>query len=109
MKGWKATLEGGGDSPCFMALTATEVETQVSDSGTEFVIYSGSWCPFCTAALQFLSARGHTVTEIDIDATVGLRRAVVSATGHRTIPVIFDTREDAPVFVGGFDDLRRWM
>lgn len=38
-----------------------------------------------------------------------LQMEVVAMTGHRTVPVIFDTRGDEPIFVGGSDNLEDYL
>ena len=66
------------------------------------VIYSSDWCPYCTRAKQFLSAKGvQQIEEIRIDTDAGARTDMMQITGRRTVPQIFigDTH------VGGHDDL----
>ena len=38
-----------------------------------------------------------------------MRKAVIQATGHRTVPVVFDIRENQAMFIGGFDETNRYL
>jgi glutaredoxin len=48
-------------------------------------------------------------TEINFDIKPEWRAIVVNETGHRTVPMIFDLREGTPIFVGGSDNLQRYL
>jgi glutaredoxin len=37
------------------------------------------------------------------------RHEIVEATGHRTVPVILDLRQEQPVFIGGFTELQSYL
>ena len=52
---------------------------------------------------------GTTFTEYNFDEHDGMRMAVVQATGHRTVPVVFDLRGEQPMFIGGFDETNRYL
>jgi len=47
--------------------------------------------------------------EVNLDNFAGLRKDVVMETGHRTVPVVFDMRGDAPILVGGSDRLMEYL
>ena len=47
-------------------------------------------------------------TEVNLDDDVQLRSELITATGHRTVPIIFDMRTDV-IFVGGFDELKSYL
>jgi thioredoxin reductase (NADPH) len=67
------------------------------------VMYTKSWCPYCTRAKTLLTAKGQTWTEIDVEAEPARRDEMIEKSGgQRTVPQIFiDDRH-----VGGFDDLQ---
>ena len=74
-----------------------------AEAGTEFLIYTGNFCGYCTAAKRLFNRKDLSVTEYNFDEHPGLREEVVAATGHRTVPVIFDLRSGDVMFIGGFD------
>lgn len=80
-----------------------------ADAGTDFLIYTGNFCGYCTAAKRLLSGKSLSFKEYNFDQHSGLRQAVVAATGHRTVPVIFDLRDDNVTFIGGFDETNAYL
>ena len=77
---------------------------------TDFLYYSGNFCPYCTALKRLLKSQGFTFTEINFDdERSDVRYEVVSETGHRTVPVVIDNRGDMPIFIGGFDETNRYL
>ena len=77
--------------------------------GTDFLIYTGNFCGYCRALKNLLNRNDLTFTEYNFDGHNGLRSAVVQATGHRTVPVVFDLRGEQPMFIGGFDETNRYL
>ena len=77
--------------------------------GTDFLVYTGNFCGYCRALKNLLNRNALTSTEYNFDEHDGLRRAVVQATGHRTVPVVFDLRGEQPMFIGGFDETNRYL
>ena len=68
----------------------------------DVVIYTKSWCGYCTRAKELLARKGVPFTEVEISNDDVLRDEMVArAGGRRTVPQIFvgDTH------VGGCDDL----
>jgi glutaredoxin 3 len=66
------------------------------------VIYTATYCPYCTRAKMLLDSKGLTYKEIDVtDDPAGREALVEKAEGRRTVPQIFIN--DQPM--GGFDDL----
>jgi len=63
----------------------------------------------CKALKRLLDGRSYSFTEYNFDEHTGLRKQIVAATGHRTVPVVFDIREDEPRFIGGFDETNRYL
>ncbi|MBT61552.1 MAG: glutaredoxin [Euryarchaeota archaeon] len=83
--------------------------THAQKSTDDFLIYTGNFCGYCTAAIRLLERKNLTYTEINFDHVKDIRKSIVAATGHRTVPVILDIRQDTPVFVGGFDQLQPYL
>ena len=75
----------------------------------DFLVFTQTICPYCTLAFRTLDSKGLTYSEVNLDNFEGLRKEVVMETGHRTVPVVFDMRGDAPVFVGGSDNLLEYL
>ena len=75
----------------------------------QFLVLTGKFCGYCTAAKRVLDQRKLPYTEISFDSEPSqLREEVVEATHHRTVPVIFDLRTEERIFVGGFDELSKY-
>ena len=65
-------------------------------------IYTTAICPYCVAAKNFLKGKGHTWTEIRVDADPALREQMtVRSNNRRTVPQIFIDG----THVGGYDDM----
>ena len=74
-----------------------------------FLVFTGKFCGYCTAAKRFLNQKELPFIELSFDDYPSeLRDEVVQATLHRTVPVIFDLRGQDRVFIGGFDELTRY-
>ena len=78
-------------------------------AGTDFLMYTGNFCGYCTAAKRLFKGKSLSVKEYNFDEHNGLRQEVVAATGHRTVPVIFDLRNGSVVFIGGFDETNAYL
>ena len=66
------------------------------------VIYTKSWCGYCTRAKALLARKGVKFWEIEISDDEALRDEMVArAGGRRTVPQIFI----GETHVGGCDDL----
>ena len=66
------------------------------------VIYTKSFCPYCTAAKDLLTSKGAAFEEISVDGNrAGQAAMAVKANGRSTVPQIFiDDR-----LIGGCDDM----
>jgi glutaredoxin 3 len=65
------------------------------------VIYSKSWCPYCTRAKALLRGKGAAFEDIDVEAQPDRRAEMIERSGRRSVPQIFiDGRH-----IGGCDDL----
>ncbi|MFL2950236.1 MAG: glutaredoxin family protein [Candidatus Thalassarchaeaceae archaeon] len=74
-----------------------------------FLVFTGRFCGYCTAAKRLLTQKEQPFVEISFDESPAeLRDEVVQATMHRTVPVIFDIREEERIFIGGFDELSKY-
>ena len=69
-------------------------------SSTDVVMYTTSWCPYCTRAKQLLDRKGVKYTEIDVDAVEGARVEMQRRSGRTSVPQIFVGARH----LGGFDD-----
>ncbi len=67
----------------------------------EIVMYTKSWCGFCTRAKHLLAEKGLSWSEFDVEAEPAKLDEMVERSGRRTVPQIFV----GDVHVGGFDDL----
>lgn len=66
------------------------------------VIYTKSWCPYCSAAKDLLQRKGVAFEEIEITGRSELREEMIErADGRTTVPQIFIGEQH----VGGCDDL----
>ena len=80
-----------------------------AEAGTDFLIYTGNFCGYCTAAKRLFKQNDLSYKEINFDENPQIRNDVVAATGRRTVPVIFDLRGEAPMYIGGFDETSRYL
>ena len=86
------------------------VLSDASSSSADFLFYSGNYCPYCTALKRLLDSKGLTYDEINFNEVDDqVRYDVVQETGHRTVPVVIDNREDIPIFIGGFTETRKYL
>lgn len=65
------------------------------------VMYSSSWCGYCSRARRLLQSKGAEIEEIDVDERPGARAEMMTRSGRRTVPQIFI----GETHVGGSDDL----
>jgi glutaredoxin len=80
-----------------------------SQTDADFLVYTGNFCGYCRALKNLLNRHNLTYTEYNFDEHAGLRKSVVHATGHRTVPVVFDLRSEQAMFIGGFDETNRFL
>ena len=91
------------------ASSLSQVYEILEGTDEDFLVFTQTICPYCTRAFRALDSKGLTYSEVNLDNFEGLRKEVVMETGHRTVPVVFDMRGDAPVFVGGSDNLLEYL
>lgn len=91
------------------ARSLSRVHEILEGTDEDFLVFTQTICPYCTRAFRTLDSKGLTYSEVNLDNFEGLRKEVVMETGHRTVPVVFDMRGDAPVFVGGSDNLLEYL
>lgn len=70
-------------------------------STAPIVMYSKSWCPYCSRARTLLQGKGVQIQEIDIEAHPEQRAEMIRRSGRRTVPQIFIGERH----VGGSDDI----
>ena len=71
-------------------------------SSTDVLMYTTSWCPYCTRARQLFDRKGVKYREIDVDAVEGARAEMQQRSGRTSVPQIFVGERH----LGGFDDTR---
>ena len=91
------------------ASSLSQVHEILEGMNEDFLVFTQTICPYCTRAFRTLDSKGLTYSEVNLDNFEGLRKEVVMETGHRTVPVVFDMRGDAPIFVGGSDNLLEYL
>ena len=67
----------------------------------DVLMYTTSWCPFCTRARTLLKEKDVQWTELDIKADPATRQAMVEASGRTSVPQIFING----TLVGGSEEL----
>ena len=93
-----------------MVTVSEEVVLEHAKSAeTDFLMYTSNFCGYCTAAKRLFNRKNLSVKEFNFDEHPELRQAVVAATGHRTVPVIFDLRDGQVMFIGGFDETNAYL
>lgn len=90
-------------------MSESVVLNDAAKAGTDFLLYTGNFCGYCTAAKRLLEGKGLAFTELNFDKGDADRHEIVNATGHRTVPVILDLRQEQPVFIGGFTELQSYL
>lgn len=66
------------------------------------LMYTTSWCPYCTRARQLFEQKGVPFTEIDVEDVPGARDEMRTRSGRNTVPQIFI----GELHLGGYDDTR---
>jgi glutaredoxin 3 len=67
------------------------------------LMYSSSYCPYCTNAEKLLFEKGFDITEkILVDKNPEELKKMMKITGKRTVPQIFIDK----IYIGGFEELR---
>lgn len=64
-------------------------------------IYTKDYCPYCHRAKAFLSSKGWSFEEIDLQNDAAKAEALFTKTGFRTVPQIFFGDE----CIGGYDSM----
>jgi glutaredoxin 3 len=95
--------------PNYDIMSEAVILEHAKSAGTDFLMYTGNFCGYCTAAERLLTGKNLTHTKYNLDEHSGLRQQVVQATGHRTVPVIFDIRGGEVKYIGGFDETSKYL
>jgi glutaredoxin 3 len=66
----------------------------------EVVMYTTSWCPYCSRARKLFEDKGVKYTEIDVEAVDGARAQMQQRSGRTSVPQIFVGDRH----LGGYDD-----
>lgn len=77
------------------------------DEQRKFIIYSKDGCPFCVKAKDLLSSNGHEYTEVDLtDDALRNKFYDDNKFEERSVPKIYEVKEDGNEFIGGYTQLR---
>lgn len=90
-------------------MSESVVMEHAANSETDFLMYTSDYCGYCNAAKRLFTSKNLTWKEYNFNHHDGLRQAVVAATGHQTVPVIFDLRNGQVMFIGGFDETHAYL
>lgn len=69
---------------------------------SNIVIYTTTYCPYCSAAKALLDNKGVKYQEIDVTRDPTAKRKVMEEMGWRTVPIILINEK----LIGGYDQLR---
>lgn len=67
----------------------------------EIIVYSSTYCPYCTRAKALLNRKNLAFTEILVDLDAHAREEMIAKSGRMTVPQIFINGQP----IGGCDDL----
>jgi glutaredoxin 3 len=67
------------------------------------VIYTTSYCPYCSAAKALLNSKNIEFVEVDVTDDPARRAEMERLASRRTVPQIFIDNKP----IGGYDDVRR--
>ncbi|MBW2965292.1 glutaredoxin [Candidatus Woesearchaeota archaeon] len=67
-------------------------------------VYTKTYCPYCSRAKQMLESAGIEYEEIQLKTPEEFD-ALKKRTGHMTVPQVFIDDK----FIGGSDDLEKWL
>ncbi|KAI8616729.1 glutaredoxin [Chytriomyces sp. MP71] len=73
-------------------------------AGNKVVVFSKTYCPYCTKAKKLLDSLGATYTAVELDTRedgAEIQDYLVGKTGQRTVPNVFIGGKQ----IGGCDDL----
>mgnify|MGYP006087843753 FL=1 len=69
----------------------------------KILMYTSSFCPYCSNAERLLSEKGVDIIEkISVDKDPKELEKMIKVTGKRTVPQIFIDE----IYIGGFQELR---
>jgi glutaredoxin 3 len=69
----------------------------------KILMYTSSFCPYCSNAERLLSEKGFDIIEkISVDEDPEELAKMIKVTGKRTVPQIFIDK----LYIGGFQELR---
>jgi glutaredoxin 3 len=68
-------------------------------------IFSKAYCPYCSAAKQFLDSHDIAYQEVDLENDREKMMEIVAISGMMTVPQIFDGDITKENLIGGYDDM----
>jgi glutaredoxin 3 len=75
--------------------------------GPRYTIFGQELCMYCVMAKKLLKAKGIDYTYIDInkDLTPEQKQSVITESGMRTVPIIYEIDE----LIGGYEELTKYL
>lgn len=67
----------------------------------QVIVYTTTYCPYCTAAKNFLKKKNISFAEINVEGDQEKRIWLTQTTGQRTVPQIFINNQP----IGGYEDM----
>lgn len=64
-----------------------------------------NYCPYCTAAKDFIESLWKEYTEVEVSADQELYSKYQEISGMRTVPQVFDGEAIKENLIGGYDDM----
>ncbi len=68
-------------------------------------VFSKEYCPFCSAAKQFLESHDQEFEVVDLENNPERMAEIVQISGMMTVPQIFDGAITKENLIGGYDDM----
>lgn len=70
---------------------------------SQVIVYTTSYCPYCSRAKQFLKSMGVDYKEVNVEDDEALREEMSNKYNWQTVPMIVVNGN----FIGGYDDMMR--
>ena len=86
-----------------------KISKLIANNDADFILFSTDFCPYCSGAIKYLEQKSFTIAEINLQKNQEMLNLVKKETNHWTVPIILDVRNEKINFVGGFDDLRKYL
>ena len=75
----------------------------------KFRLYTTKNCPYCVAAMQFLTEQQKEFECYSLDRQPELLSEIKKTYNWQTVPLVVEITEGQEKFIGGFDDLKEYL